>query len=46
MMCLPYINNFNQLPKLIKIINTHIFNITLISILLFTFKMIDVRIFT
>ena len=41
MMCLPCINNFSELPKLHKIINTHIFNTTLTSIPIFAFRMMS-----
>ncbi len=41
MMCLPCIDNFNELTKLHKIINTHIFNTTLTSIPIFAFRMMS-----
>ncbi len=41
MMCLPCIDNFNELTKLHKIINTHIFNTTITSIPIFAFRMMS-----
>ena len=41
MMCLPCIDNFNELTKLHKIINTHIFNTTITSIPIIAFRMMS-----